>query len=171
MRLGENKLARSSLPKSEKQLKLLPLLVPEPLWGKNAARLFGRSALWMQIRRDALESANHACEICFAAEIALDCHEVWEYDDQSGTATLVAFRMQCEKCHLAVHIGRAKKHGKLDVAMAQLRKINGIDSTEAEKLRKEAMADWARRSKLKWRIIVAKSLLERYPKLLALESR
>lgn len=157
------------MPKPEKQLKLLPHLIPKTLWGKSAANVLDRAS-WQQIRRDALMAANRVCGVCSASEITLDCHEVWEYDDGRGTATLVAVRILCENCHLAVHSGRAEKHGKLDAAIAQLCKVNGIEPMEAEKIHKRAKAVWAKRSKLKWQVIVAKPLLERYPQLFVLKS-
>ena len=151
-----------------KQLKLVPQLVPKPLWGKSAAQIFGRHSLWTQIRSDTLVAANHTCEACLAKGIPLDCHEVWHYDDEHGVATLAALKIHCEYCHMAVHIGRAAQHGNRDAAIAQLCKVNGITPEEAEKLRKNAMAVWSERSKKKWRIAVEQHLLERYPQLAAL---
>jgi hypothetical protein len=155
------------------EAKLMPHLVPKPLWGKSAAQLFkgkGR-AVWKRIRSDALQVALHACQVCSdaAPDTALNCHELWDYDDEHGTATLVGLRIQCRKCDCAVHMGRAEKQGVLDVAIAHLCIVNGIGEPEAMKLYRRARGVWSQRNKKQWRIVVAKSLLERYPELAALE--
>ena len=153
------------------EFKLRPHLVPKPLWGKSAANLLKR-ADWERIRREALQAARHACQVCSDAESAsgLNCHELWDYDDEHGTATLVGLRIQCRNCDSAVHMGRAVRRGFSDTAIAQLVKVNGISPREAKTLYRSAMDEWKRRNKKHWRIVVAKSLVERYPELTILES-
>jgi hypothetical protein len=152
------------------ELKLMPHLVPKPLWGKSAANLLKR-AVWEGIRREALQTARHVCQVCSDAALgsALTCHELWDYDDKRGTATLVGLRMQCRGCDSAVHMGRAVKRGFGNVALAQLVKVNGIKPREAKLLYRTAMDEWKQRNKKQWRIVVVKSLLERYPELAGLE--
>ena len=159
-----------------RELKLAPHLVPKPLWGKNAHQLFRRRALWNKMRSDALEAAHHACEVCSEVPSPiygdpLSCHEVWHYDDKRGVATLTRLRIHCSKCDSAVHIGMTAAYGGLDNAIAQLCKVNEIGPKAAEELFHAAMILWKKRSKKKWRITVAKPLLERYPQLVALESK
>jgi hypothetical protein len=153
------------------ELKLMPHLVPKPLWGKSAANLL-RRAVWERIRRDALEAARYACQVCFDATSvsALNCHELWDYDHERGTATLVGLRMQCRNCDSAVHMGRAVKRDFGNAAVAQLVKVNAIGAHEAKMLYRNAMDEWRQRNKKQWRIVVAKSLLERYPELAAVET-
>jgi len=158
---------------SLKDPKLAPHLVPKPLWGKSAFRLFGRRTLWKQMRTDALEVAHHTCEICGDTPSPicgdpLNCHEVWVYDDKRGKATLESLRIQCSKCDAVVHMGRTVAHGGRDAAISQLCKINGLSTKQAEKLYVRAMATWAKRSKKKWQIAVAQHLLEWYPQLIQL---
>ena len=157
-----------------KELKLVPNLIPAQLWGLNARR-FGRT-LWKKMRSDALEAAHHACEACSDAPSPiygdrLTCHEVWRYDDKRRFATLVGLRMQCTKCDSAVHMDMTTLAGEFKKAIAQLCKVNGIGPLEAKELFDAAMVLWEKRSKKKWRIVVAKPLLKRYPKLAALESK
>jgi hypothetical protein len=154
-----------------RELKLVPHLVPKPLWGKSAANLLKRAA-WERIRVNALELARRACQVCSSAASANDsltCHELWDYDDESGTATLVGLRMQCRNCDSAVHMGRAVRRGFGSAAIAQLVKVNRISAPEAKMLYGRAMGTWKQRNTKKWRIVVAKSLLERYPEMAALE--
>jgi len=159
-----------------KQAKLTPHLVPKPLWGKNAHHLFGKRALWKQMRRDALEAAHHACEVCSFAPSPiygdpLTCHEVWHYDDKRTVARLAGLKIHCTKCDSAVHMGMAAAYGGFDKAIAQLCKVNGIGPEEAEELFDAEMELWKKRSKKKWRIVVAKPVLKRYPQLAALETK
>ena len=153
------------------EFKLRPHLVPKPLWGKSAANLLKR-ADWERIRREALQAAGRVCQVCCDAESgsALNCHELWHYDDEHGTATLVGLRMQCRNCDSAVHMGRAVKRGFGNAAIAQLVKVNVIGPREAKMLYRGAMDEWRRRNKKQWRIVVAESLVERYPELAILES-
>lgn len=153
--------------------KLMPHLVPKPLWGKSAAQLFkGKGhGVWKRIRSDALQVAPNACQVCSepGPDSTLNCHELWDYDDEHSTATLVGLRIQCRNCDCAVHMGRAEKHGFLDVAIAQLCKVNGITEPEAIRLYRRAKGVWSQRNKKQWRIVVAKRLMEQYPELAALE--
>lgn len=117
--------------------------------------------------------ARRTCEICGVTPSPifgdpLICHEVWLYDDKRGTATLANLRIQCGKCDSAVHMGRTVAHGGREGAISQLRKINGMSTEEAENLYLRAMAVWKKRSKRKWRIVVARPLLKRYPQLVEL---
>lgn len=158
-----------------KGLRLVPNLVPAPLWGENAHGLPGRT-LWKRMRKDALEAAHYTCETCSDTPSPiygdpLTCHEVWRYDDKRRIATLVGLRIQCTKCDSAVHIDMATASGGFDRAIAQLCEVNGIGPKAAEELYDAAMVLWEKRSKKKWRIVVARPLLKRYPKLAALESK
>ena len=153
------------------ELKLTPHLVPKPLWGKSAANLLKR-ADWERIRHEALQAARRACQVCSASESAgaLNCHELWDYDDEHSTATLVGLRIQCRNCDSAVHMGRAVKRGLGNAAIAQLVKVNVIGPREAKMLYRSAMDQWRQRNKKQWRIVVAKSLVARYAELAILES-
>lgn len=80
--------------------------------------------------------------------------------------------MQCRNCDGAVHMGRTVKRGGRTgyiAAIAQLCKVNGIGVPEAKMLYRHAMDEWKQRGEKEWRIIVAKSFLERYPELAVLE--
>jgi hypothetical protein len=154
-----------------REFRLKPHLVPRPLWGKSAANLVKR-ADWERIRCDALTAARCACQVCCTAAPhgGLNCHELWDYDDEDGTATLVGLRIQCKNCDGAVHIGLAVRRGFGKSAIAQLVKVNVISPREAKMLYRSAMDEWRRRNKKQWRIVVATFLVDRYPALAILES-
>jgi hypothetical protein len=67
-------------------------------------------------------------------------------------------------------MGRAVKRGLGNAAIAQLVKVNVIGPREAKMLYRSAMDQWRQRNKKQWRIVVAKSLVGRYPELAILES-
>jgi hypothetical protein len=127
------------------------------------------------MRKDALEAAHNACEVCSFAPSPihgdpLTCHEVWHYDDKRGVATLTGLEVHCHDCDSVMHMGRTVAYGGRDTAIAQLCKVNGIGPEEAGVLFASAMIVWKKRSKKKLRIVVVESLLKRYPQLGALES-
>jgi hypothetical protein len=149
-------------------------LVPKPLWGINAHKLLDDSA-WEEIRQVALAEAQHTCECCGfqpgqVVRVALICHEVWEYDEKAGTATLTGLRIHCRLCDLATHIGRAIRHGNKREAFTQLCKVNGLTAKQAVELYESEMAIWRARNLLKWRIAIVGSLLQSHPTLARLEA-
>jgi hypothetical protein len=149
-------------------------LVPKPLWGINAHKLLDDSD-WEAIRQVALEAAKRTCECCgfhpaHAVKGTLICHEVWEYDEKAGTATLIGLRIHCQPCDFATHIGRAIRHGHKREAFTQLCKVNGLTAKQAVELYKSEMTIWRARNLLKWRIAIVGSLLESHPTLARLEA-
>jgi hypothetical protein len=53
-----------------KTYRLMPELVPAPLWGVSAYRRFGKTRPWKEIRQDALELAENKCGACDADGLA-----------------------------------------------------------------------------------------------------
>lgn len=147
------------------KVRLTPELVPKPLWGKSAYRLLGRRAPWKAIRRDTLEAAGHRCSICGGTRGQLSCHERWRYDDKRGRATLAGFEIHCADCDAVSHAGRAIMLGFGDVVIKQLRKVNGCTAEEANRMVATAMLLWKRRSRKKWKVVVAAALLKTHPRL------
>ena len=158
-------------------MKLIPELVPKPLWRHNAQRLLGESSR-KAIRKGALEAAKHSCEKCGLTPSPLDseplsCHEQWQYDDKKRIATLVGFEMHCTDCDFVTHTGRAMRHGFGDRALKQMSKVNGVSLQTAQDLFLEAMALWRTRSKenkKKWSVRVDTKLIKACPKLAILET-
>ena len=88
-------------------LKLVPNLVPKPLWGISAYRKLTRDS-WRRIRQDALDAAGNRCEMCGVLPQqagSLTCHEVWRYSEARGTATLARLEVHCAKCDSVTHMG------------------------------------------------------------------
>jgi hypothetical protein len=144
--------------------KLVPELVPRPLWGISAPRALKKSAAWKAIRKDTLSEVGEKCQFC-DAEARLECHDKWEYDDKKCVATLVGFEIRCKACHFVTHIGRAIQLGLLHEAAAHLRKVNGCTEKDVERMVGAAMSLWKKRNQKKWTIVVAPALLKQYPRL------
>jgi hypothetical protein len=147
--------------------KLVPELVPEPLWGVSAYRALGKSTPWKAIRQDTLHEASNRCQFCGSEGPQLACHDKWEYDDRKCIATLIGFEIRCPLCHLATHIGRAMRIGHLQEAVEHICKVNGCTVKDVEKVIDAEMPLWKKRSKKKWTVVVAPALLKRYPRLQA----
>jgi hypothetical protein len=148
--------------------KLKPELVPEPLWGISACSLLRPQSLWRAIRSDVLERAGHRCQTCRETTPPLYCHEQWRYEDGKGAAILTGFRIVCQKCNRAVHMGLAHSRGELPEALAQLRRVNAITEAEATRMFERASATWEKRSLKNWRVIVRPRLLKAFPQLCVL---
>jgi hypothetical protein len=162
--MRKHKSSKKPKPRGPKKLRLRPQLVPKPLWVLSACQLLKR-AEWELMRQEALAAAGHECEICAAAPISLTCHEVWDYDERKGTATLVRLEIHCTACDTATHIGRAMAHGFGELAIAQLCKVNGITREQAQVLYEDAKLEWRKRNRKKWHVVVGVHLLTRYPQL------
>jgi hypothetical protein len=111
---------------------------------------------WDKIRKKTYAEYGHRCGIC-GAEGMLNCHEIWEYDDRRHTQKLVGFVALCSLCHHVKHIGLASilaGQGKLDYeeVVEHFMKVNECDRTAFGKHRKEALNQWAERSKHEWHV-------------------
>lgn len=145
--------------------RLVPELIPEPLFGISAYRAFGKTKPWKEIRQDTLQNSGNKCESCDSDGPQLACHDKWEYDDKKYIAALIGFEMRCVLCHSATHIGRAMQLGFERDAIRQLCKINRCKVEEVGKMIEAAMSQWEKRSEKKWIVVVAPALLKRYPRL------
>ena len=90
----------------------LPLkieMVPETLWHNNLRYLL-KPKKWQEIRKHELNRIKNAdyqfpCEICNQVKDSLDCHEIWNYNEEERIQTLNGLIMLCKQCHLIKHIG------------------------------------------------------------------
>jgi hypothetical protein len=150
--------------KTRTERRLVPELVPKPLWGISAPRALKKSTAWKAIRKDTLAEMGNRCQFC-DTEVKLECHDKWKYDDKKCVATLVGFEIRCKACHFATHIGLAMQLGYLREAAEQICKVNGCSLKDVEDILSVEMPQWEKRSKRKWTVIIAPALLKRYPRL------
>lgn len=159
---------------SRKKLRLVPELVPRPLWGRSAHRMLARRVAWAKkIRPDALAKAKNCCSICGSTgEGPLTCHDKWRYDDKTATAKLVGFEIHCGKCDAATYSGRLMNKGlpkevEID-ALQHFCSVNRCTPKDFRCVLASAMDEWHKRSERQWTVKVAAPLIKRYPELAAL---
>jgi hypothetical protein len=143
--------------KSNKKPKLLIELIPTTCHYSNV-RTTVKKKEWDKIRFISYESANNKCEIC--GDIGknqgynhnVECHEIWEYDDENKIQKLVGLISLCPTCHQVKHIGRAIAIGKHKQAYAQLMKVNKWTQKQVEEHILESFEIHKERSKHEWEL-------------------
>lgn len=131
----------------------LPLtieVVPSSCWYSNV-RSNVTAHTWDRLQKETFSSANHKCEICHSPA-ALDCHEIWEYDDHLCIQRLIRLVALCPSCHLVKHIGLAIKEGKIEEALKWFCLVNQTTSSEAVAYVQRAMQIHAIRSQYQWQL-------------------
>ena len=128
-------------------------LIPSSSFGKNLRKAL-TSTTWDTIRKKVYERANNRCEICGGqgSRHPVECHEIWDYDDESRMQRLLKFEALCPECHLVKHIGRASAIGLWEEAVDHLAKVNDWPREDAEDYANRQLATWARRSQYQWNV-------------------
>lgn len=143
----------------EKQLKLTIDLVPRTCWYSSLYRQMPRSK-WDRIRKQAYADAEHVCQIC-SAEARIQCHEIWEYDENKLIQKLKGFVALCSKCHDIKHFGRSQMRAArgeidLDALIDHFCKVNNVSSEVFSSHKTEAFKTWRARSAKKWKTDLGK---------------
>ncbi|MEW5946020.1 MAG: HNH endonuclease [bacterium] len=141
-------------PKSKK-LKLKIELVPSISWGKNLRKSITKKN-WDKIRKTTYANCRYKCGIC-GAKSKLNCHEIWEYDDEKHNQKLKSFIALCDVCHRVKHIGQAgilALEGKLDYekTVEHFIKANNCNEKTFREHRESAFDKFHERSKHEWHI-------------------
>jgi hypothetical protein len=139
-----------------KPLKLFIELVPSTSWYNNLRKVLPKSE-WDRIRKESYRNAGLICEICGKGNTKLNCHEIWEYDDEKHIQKLKGFQALCTDCHWVKHIGLAgimSMQGQLDFEkiVVHFMEVNEVSKWDFEKHKKEAFEKWEERSKSEWKI-------------------
>jgi len=135
--------------------KLTIELIPKTLFYSNVRTLLPKK-YWDLIRNESYEKANHRCEICGDTgknqgyKHDVECHEIWEYDDENHSQTLIGLISLCPTCHQVKHIGRAIAIGKQEICFQQLAKINKWTPQQVLEHVTEAFEQHKERSKHQW---------------------
>lgn len=146
--------------------KLLVELVPKTCHYSNV-RSMVTPAEWDKIRKLSYASANNVCEICKSNgkkqgyKHAVECHEIWDYNDETHTQTLVGLISLCPLCHLVKHIGRAIAMGNEVVAYNHMAHVNKWSQDKIREHILESFKLHKERSKFKWTLDI--SLLKNNP--------
>lgn len=113
--------------------KLTIELVPSGQWEDNL-RSHLKKTKWDALRYACYQRANHKCEVCGEKgwKHPVECHEIWEYNDQTRIQKLNGLIALCPQCHQVKHIGLAAIKGKFAQAIGQLMKVNSWPQELAE---------------------------------------
>jgi hypothetical protein len=137
--------------------KLTIELVPQSSWYDNVRSKVSKQ-VWDVIRRKCYHEAGYKCQICGntgknqGVKHDVDCHEIWQYDDDCRVQKLIGFIALCPNCHLVKHPGFAQIQGKSDQVITQLMLINDITFAQATDYVADAFEIWMDRNQFKWEI-------------------
>jgi hypothetical protein len=146
--------------------KLTIELVPKSCHFSNVRTCVSTSD-WDKIRKLSYEKANNKCEICGDSgknqgyKHNVECHEIWQYDEETLTQKLVGLISLCPKCHMVKHIGRSIAIGQEEVCYKQLSKVNKWTQTQIQTHIVESFDKHKKLSKHKWKLDI--SLLSEAP--------
>lgn len=132
------------------ELKLEIEVVPGPSWANNLRKRISKGE-WDKIRRKAYADHGHRCGIC-GIEGRLECHEIWQYDDDRHIQKLAGFIALCPRCHNVKHIGLAAERGLYDEAVEHFMNVNNCSKEEFKNYEKEVFARWRERSQYQWHV-------------------
>ena len=131
-------------------------LVPRTAWWSNVRSNVTR-AEWEKCKRMVRARSGDRCEICGGRgrRWPVECHEVWDYDDDRQVQTLVDLIALCPSCHECKHIGRAEETGNGPRAWDHLMKVNGWSRERTMTYRDLVFKIWAIRSTTTWELDVS----------------
>jgi hypothetical protein len=129
-------------------------LVPKTAWYSNV-RSNVSSTVWDKIRREQYAIAGNKCEICNDAKGYLECHEIWQYNEETWVQKLIGLVALCTNCHKVKHAGLARIKGEEGVVIKQLMKVNKMSSQEAKNYIEGAFEVWRKRSSHIWMLDIS----------------
>ena len=126
-------------------------LVPRTCWFSNLRSELSQDE-WDRLRRLVYERSGNRCEVCGGKGKAhpVECHEVWEYDDERLVQRLSGLIALCPACHEAKHMGYASTVGRAGQARAHLARVNGWSMDDVELYLEMQFEQWSRRSNHEW---------------------
>lgn len=133
--------------------KLTIELVPKTVWFKNLRSELSQEE-WDKLRKATYKSAGYKCEVCGGKgpKHPVECHEIWEYDDENKIQKLLGLIALCPSCHEVKHIGLAQMNGNYERARKHLAKVNGWSEEDAEYYIQAQFEIWALRSQFDWKL-------------------
>lgn len=139
--------------------KLSVELVPSTAWWSNVRSNVSR-ADWEKCKRYVRNRSKDRCEICGGRgrKWPVECHEIWDYDDERQIQTLIDLIALCPKCHQVKHFGRTSTVGGEKTqreAFEHLRKVNTWSIDRTAKYLDLAFQIWEIRSEMNWRLDIS----------------
>jgi 5-methylcytosine-specific restriction endonuclease McrA len=130
-------------------------LIPRTAFYSNL-RSHLTDAAWDKVRKKCYFIANYTCEICSDKGInqgfghPVECHEIWQYDDENGKQILIRLIALCPLCHKVKHAGLAQTNGEEELVINHLMKVNDTGRTKAKNYLKKCFEQWEERNKINW---------------------
>ena len=123
-------------------------LVPSTSWGANLRSELPKKD-WDNLRKAQYANAGYRCEICGGKgrKHPVECHETWDYNDETHIQTLTGLIALCPSCHRVKHLGFAFVKGRGQEAIAHLMKVNGWSPEDTQHYVEAVFEEHARRSK------------------------
>ena len=102
----------------ERRFRLTIELVPYPSHYNGLSHRLPKKE-WDKIRKATYAKYGNKCGIC-GAEGRLNCHEIWEYDDEKHIQKLEGLIALCNKCHFVKHLDFGRLYFSKDFEKDQL---------------------------------------------------
>ena len=131
-------------------------LVPRSCFFSNLrSNLRGRD--WKRLRLDCIAAAGRHCEICGQDDRfrALECHEIWEYNDAACVQRLTGLICLCRDCHRVKHMALARHMGWHEQAERHFMRVNTWDPRRTERYLEAVFALFEWRSELAWQLDIS----------------
>ena len=130
-------------------------LVPSTCSFSNV-RSFLSAHRWRNLSWEVAELGGDRCEVCRGRgrRHAVDCHEVWLYDDDTRVQTLLRLQALCPMCHAIKHLGRAIRLNGQERALNWLAKVNGWNAATTAWYADAVFKQWVQRSRVEWTLDV-----------------
>lgn len=128
-------------------------LVPRTSWYASVRNHVSESE-WDRLRKPVYKRAGSRCEICGGRGPAhpVECHEIWQYDDEVSVQRLTGLIALCPACHGVKHLGRSHVKGRGDEAIDQLIKVNHWSAAQADTYIELVLDIWKLRSHVPWQL-------------------
>jgi hypothetical protein len=134
-------------------------LVPRTCWYSNV-RSNVSAADWEKCKQFVRKRSGDRCEVCGGKgpKWPVECHEIWDYDDDESRQTLMGLIALCPDCHEVKHIGRVSvTEGPPGIVrcLEHLGRVNGWDLETCEAYVKNEFHIHALRSLSEWELDVS----------------
>ena len=131
-------------------------LVPSSCWGSNLRSELPKSE-WERLRRRTYKEHDYTCQICggVGRNHPVECHEQWEYDEETKTQILKSLLSLCPSCHEVKHFGFATTRGRQNEALAHYQRVNNVGRNDAISEVQQEFRVWEERSSKNWKLDVS----------------
>ena len=136
-----------------RDLKLKIELLPKGAWGNDFSKTLSKKD-WDILKNECYKRANHKCAICGYKTDDLDAHEVWDFNTETRTQTLIDIVALCSKCHGVKHIRNSQRLGFGENTKKHFMKVNNCSELEFATHLFKAQIEFEERNKIyRWKMI------------------